>query len=274
MGGSGAGQGGMQPDWDRIAEGFDLWLPQLAPAGEAVVEALAAALGPGEGRLILDLACGTGEPALSVARRLPGDRVVGVDAAPGMLRAMRRKARRARLAVDAVAGRGEALPLAAGRADGACSRFGLMLFDDPPAAARELRRVLRPGAPLALAVWKEFPTLAWAWRACRSLLPEERLPPWPKAVSLGEPARLEAVLAEAGFREVRVREGGLSYRFPSFAAYWEAVLASGIMDPQLGALDQEGREAVREAIAREARPFEGLQGLAVPHRFLVATARR
>ncbi len=273
MTGPGATGGGTQPDWDRVAEGFDLWLPQLAPAGEAVVEALAAALGPGEGRLILDLACGTGEPALSVARRLPADRVLGVDAALGMLRAMVRKAAREGLAVTAVAGRGEALPLASEAADGACSRFGLMLFDDPAAGAQELHRVLRPGAPLALAVWRDFPTLAWAWRACRPFLPEERLPPWPQAISLGEPGRLEALLAEAGFGEVHAREGELRYRFPSFAAYWETVLASGIMSPQLEALGEEAREAVRVAIAREAGPFEGPEGLSVPHRFLVATAR-
>ena len=48
-----------QPDWHRIAEKFDVWLPHLAPVGEAVLEALQAR--PGE--RILDLASGTGEPA-------------------------------------------------------------------------------------------------------------------------------------------------------------------------------------------------------------------
>ena len=29
-----------QPDWDKIAEKFDIFLPQIAPVGEALLEAL------------------------------------------------------------------------------------------------------------------------------------------------------------------------------------------------------------------------------------------
>ncbi|MHB8534775.1 MAG: hypothetical protein ACYDBW_04950 [Sulfuricaulis sp.] len=61
-----------QPDWGKIAEKFDMWLPHIAPAGEALLAALDAL--PGES--ILDLVSGTGEPALTLARRLKGHATV------------------------------------------------------------------------------------------------------------------------------------------------------------------------------------------------------
>jgi len=59
---------GNQPDWGAIAEKFDLWLPHIAPVGESLLQALGAR--PGE--RILDPGSGTGEPALTLARRLGG----------------------------------------------------------------------------------------------------------------------------------------------------------------------------------------------------------
>ena len=59
-----------QPDWGAIAEKFDLWLPHIAPVGESLLQALGAR--PGE--RILDPGSGTGEPALTLARR-PGGQV-------------------------------------------------------------------------------------------------------------------------------------------------------------------------------------------------------
>jgi ubiquinone/menaquinone biosynthesis C-methylase UbiE len=72
-----------QPDWDQIAEKFDMWLPQI----ESTTDALIDALGAHAGNSILDVASGTGEPALTLARRM-GDKVTiqGIDAAPGMAR--------------------------------------------------------------------------------------------------------------------------------------------------------------------------------------------
>ncbi len=56
-----------QPDWDNLAEKFDLWLPHIAPVGEALLASLV--VNPGD--KILDVASGTGEPALTLARRNP-----------------------------------------------------------------------------------------------------------------------------------------------------------------------------------------------------------
>ena len=72
---------GKQPDWHDIAEKFDLWLPHIAPVGEALLEALNAR--PGD--RILDVASGTGEPALTLARRRKDVVITGTDAAAAMV---------------------------------------------------------------------------------------------------------------------------------------------------------------------------------------------
>ncbi|MBI3774811.1 MAG: methyltransferase domain-containing protein [Gammaproteobacteria bacterium] len=83
-----------QPDWEKIAEKFDLWLPHLAPVGEVLLDKLAAQ----PGNRILDVASGTGEPALTLAQRM-GNRVTitGTDAAAALVRVAQNKAQQLRL---------------------------------------------------------------------------------------------------------------------------------------------------------------------------------
>jgi SAM-dependent methyltransferase len=107
-----------------------------------VVEALAGApAGP-----VLDVGAGTGIWSAALARWTGRD-VVAVEPAPGM----RRHAVAAEAAgVRHVAGRLPDLPLRAGSGAGAWLSAVLHHVGDPGACARELRRVLAPGAPVLL----------------------------------------------------------------------------------------------------------------------------
>jgi SAM-dependent methyltransferase len=101
------------------------------------------------GQAVLDVACGTGIVARTVADRLGSTgRVVGVDINAGML------AVAGRIRPDLEWHRADAahLPFPDGSFDAVLCQMALMFFPDREAALREMARVTRPGGVVALAV--------------------------------------------------------------------------------------------------------------------------
>jgi SAM-dependent methyltransferase len=144
------------PDFDRMAVVFDRYLPLIDPVGEAVLDHLAPVP---DGAQVLDVACGTGEPGLTLARRSPGVHIVGIDAADGMVQLARAKAHRdgvRNIRFEAMAA--ERMTFADQSMDAVISRFGLLMFGDTAAGARQLARVLRPGGSFSIAVWDDMST--------------------------------------------------------------------------------------------------------------------
>jgi len=90
---------------------------------------------------VADIGCGNGAYLAELARRGHAGRVLGVDLSAGMLSAARRRAPAAALATGDAA----ALPLRDRAADLTLSAHMLYHVPDPGAAARELRRITRPG---------------------------------------------------------------------------------------------------------------------------------
>lgn len=264
-----------QPDWDKIAEKFDLWLPQLAPVGDALLNALDAQAGD----RILDLASGTGEPALSLARRMKGQaNILGVDSARGMIRVAQNK-------VDSEGLQGirfqsmpaEQLDFPTDHFNRVLCRFGVMLFQDPLQGLKEMHRVLRPGGQFALAVWstaETMPTMYWAWHVLKDRLAEDLHPPLAKVTSLGQPGILEGLLNAAGFSDYSIEPLRFDYQFDSFDAYWDTVEASDILKQQYDALPAEEHASLRDEIGRFARDFVKDGQLVVPHEYLLATGRK
>jgi len=129
------------------------WLlgDELHPGGEATTRRALELAGVRRGDRLLDVACGHGASALLAARE-PGCRVVGLEYGSGSVEEATAAARAAGLQerVSFRRGDAEALPFEAGSFDAVLCECALCTFPDKPQAARELRRVLRPGGRLAL----------------------------------------------------------------------------------------------------------------------------
>ena len=170
---------GAAAEWDRLRA--ELYGPAF---GEAALLALLPC-----GWTVADLGCGTG--ALAAALSPWVGRVVGVDQSPAMLRAAAR--RTAGLPnVELRRGGLEALPLRDGECQAALLVLVLTYLADPRPALAEAARAVRPGGRLAV-----VDLLAHGDESFRRRLGQ---------ASLGfEPARLESLLAEAGWASPAVR---------------------------------------------------------------------
>lgn len=174
-----------------------------------VTAAIVARAGFGPNRRALDVGCGSG--TLLAAGTAAGATMVGVDIAPDMVEAARRRVPEATVLL----GDAQTMDIGA-RAPGApfervVSRFGVMFFDDPTAAFANIRGVAAPGARLVFACWRgiaENPTFGGAGTdVITAALPNPPAPPPPGApgpVAFAERAYVAGILADAGWDKVSV----------------------------------------------------------------------
>jgi SAM-dependent methyltransferase len=179
----------------------------MAPMTAAVMGAAAAV--PGE--QVLDVGCGSGETALLLARQRCA--VTGVDISPPLLALARRRASELPQGVpmpDFVEGDAAALTALPGAPfDLLVSRFGVMFFDDPAGAFSVLRGHLKPGARLAFVCWRAPQENAWVTvpvSALDGLVAPGAAndPDAPGPFAFARQDRVRAILADAGFAQVRM----------------------------------------------------------------------
>ncbi|MEZ4268433.1 MAG: bifunctional demethylmenaquinone methyltransferase/2-methoxy-6-polyprenyl-1,4-benzoquinol methylase UbiE [Myxococcota bacterium] len=140
--------------FDRIARRYDL-MNRLLSFGldKRWRRHLLDALGDVRaGDSVLDVATGTADVALAIAKRHPQSTVVGLDPSEGMLAVGREKIARGGLSerVRLVAGTGEALPFSDDEFAATTIAFGIRNVPDRPAALREFARVTRPGGHVVI----------------------------------------------------------------------------------------------------------------------------
>ncbi|HUJ40355.1 MAG TPA: class I SAM-dependent methyltransferase [Candidatus Acidoferrales bacterium] len=173
-----------------------------------VTRALVEAAGVRPGQSILDLASGSGQPALALAAAVaPGGMVTASDMSAGMLAVAEENAVRAGLEnVRFRQANAESLPFPDRTFDRVTCRFGVMFFADIAGAMRECRRVLLPGGRAAFAVWgaADQPFFGMTVGVLRRyiVLPKPE-PGAPHVFRFAEPGTLAAAMREAGFGEVR-----------------------------------------------------------------------
>jgi|SRR5881394_16177 len=104
------------------------------------------------GERVLDVACGSGNATLAVARRSWGN-AVGVDFVPALLERGRERAAAERLDIEFVEGDAADLPFGEAEFDVVTSVFGAMFAPDQEKTAAELLRVCKPGGRIGMGNW-------------------------------------------------------------------------------------------------------------------------
>ena len=134
------------PNYDRLNRLMSLWqdLRWRRKAVKQLCDGLT------QGATVVDVATGTADMAIAIAKAQPDSKVVGRDLSPAMLQVGREKVHAAGLDGQIIMKEGDAmsLPMPDGVADAVCVAFGMRNFDDLDAGLREMRRVLRKGGKL------------------------------------------------------------------------------------------------------------------------------
>lgn len=206
--------------WERNTEWLERQLGEVSTWMCDVTE-----LAPGQ--RVLDVACGTGEPAVSAAARVtPTGRVTAVDLSPAMVEAARRRVTRLGLTqVEVRVMDAEQLDVLDGSFDAAMCRCGLMFCPEPERAAAELHRAIKPGGRFAVVVWDE-PAKNPFFTSIGQLIVKLGLAPAPDPTApgvfrLSAPGELARVLRAGGFTDVRVESRPLAFTYKSPEEYWE-----------------------------------------------------
>ncbi len=224
------------------------------------------------GQRVLDVATGSGNAALSAARRFC--KVTGVDYVPALLERGRELATAERLEVTFVEGDAEDIPFPDASFDVVLSILGSMFAPDQEKAAGELLRVCRPGGKIAMANWTPDGFIGQMFRVTSRYAPP---PPGLKPPVLwGTEERLRELFGE-GVTSVRAERRSFVFRYRSFD-HWLEVFR-GYYGPMLKAfqsLDADRQEAyatdLRSLVAQFNR--SGDETMVVPSEYLEIVAIR
>ena len=157
-------------------------------------------------------------------------------------------------------------------------REGLMFAVDHGQAAREIRRVLRPGGRVALAVWGPRERNPWLGAVLDSVSAQVGAPVPPPGIpgpfALDDAAVLETLLSDEGLADVSVGEVPVPLHVASFEEWWSRTIAlAGPISKMLALLPEDAARALEARARKAVKPYETAGGLEFPGVSLVASAR-
>jgi SAM-dependent methyltransferase len=248
--------------WAGLSRGWEKWDPlimdQLSPVGTAIIERL----GVADDQRHLDIAAGTGEPGLTVARLAPRGHVVLTDLAAEMLDiAARRADAQGVTNVETRVCSADDLPFADETFDSVSVRFGYMFFPDLAEATAELVRVLRPGGRLGSSVWVDPESNPWTAIVMEAIATEVVLaPPDPDGPGMfrcAAPGCVSALFEAAGLHDVAEWNVEVELVTRSPAQYSEMMSEHvSLAVAALRQVDEEARERIADVAEAKVSAYE------------------
>lgn len=241
----------------------EIMVPRLfEPWGQLLLDTM----NPDSGQAVLDVACGPGTVTRLAAQRVGRTgRVTGCDLSPAMLDLARAKpAMDASAPIDYRECSADALDVPDDVFDLVTCQQGLQFFPNRSLALAEMKRVLRPGGKIGVAVWcaiEDCPAFHALAIALEEILGSEvaetyKGGPW----GFGDPTALAQLANEGGFTDVDVRryelavvfEGGPGQLLLTLHAAAVATTLEQLSDADQWALDAAVEKATRSMTVRGA----------------------
>jgi enediyne biosynthesis protein CalE5 len=253
--------------WNNAAPGWNQMRKILERTAQHVSDRLVELAELKPAQRALDIASGSGEPALTAARKVGSEGlVVATDQSPAMLALARERAQALGLRnIKFVVTGAEELAVDERGFDAALCRWGLMFVGDLDAAMRRIASLLGAAGRFATAVWgppRKVPMISLGDDVVRALakLP----PPHPEApgpLKLADPKPVEGALAAAGFKDVRIEPINVRFEFESPEDFVEQRrVVSTPFRVLLSKQSPELQHRIVDAIAQEARRYADASG--------------
>lgn len=206
------------------------------------------AAGVTAGKVALDVGCGPGALTEVLIDRLGVDDVWACDPSPPFVAVCAAR----HPGLDVRRARAEELPYEDGSVDVALTQLVLHFVSDPEAAARELRRVTRPGGTVAACVWDfadGMEMLRAFWDAALEVDPAA--PDEARTLRFGGEGEIAALFEGVGLTAIAESTLRVSTTYADFEELWTGFLAGiGPAGAWCVGLDEVDRAGLRGALFR------------------------
>jgi SAM-dependent methyltransferase len=238
------------PRWVKLQQRLDA---QIQPLGMAAIQR--AEITAGEH--VLDIGCGCGQTGLELAKHVGSQgSVLGIDLSLPMLERARERQRELGLTnIEFLQADAQTHKFEAPRFDLAFSRFGVMFFEDPTAAFRNIRSALRPHSRLCFVCWQGLEKNEWAKvpltvATQHVALPPPAAPGTPGPFAFADQVRVRQILKDAGLVEVQFESYETQLNMGGASTVDDAVDFSLEIGP-VAALLRDADTTVRSRVRRD-----------------------
>jgi len=250
--------------WDSSAIGLEKWRPVLQAGSQIVTDRMIKLAGIKQGDYVLDLATGTGDPAIDVARIVQTKgHVVAVDFSKQRLEIARKRAKEQGL--DKIITFKECdienIELSTSKFDAIMSRWGLMFFSNLNDLLVRIHNALLPDSGVFVAaIWSTRGKVPFM-NIPLSVLDRLGVPPLSTTVDpfrLSDISKLSKMFFKAGFQEASIEGVPVTFEFDSTEKFLDfAYESSSSLRDRIAATypKLEDQEEIRKAILEEAKRY-------------------
>jgi ubiquinone/menaquinone biosynthesis C-methylase UbiE len=261
--------------WNAAAKPYLGFMGRLRPFHEELVRQVR----PKTGERFLDMACGPGEPAITIARRLGKQgRVLGIDLAEKMISLAKRMARESGVGtVQFRVMNCEKLVLPDASFDAVVSAYGFQIFTDPAKAAHEAFRVLKPDGRLACCIWSTAERVPYIHAVIGPMLahaePDEN-GYIPTPYEIGGEGEMVRFLEESGFHRATESRVSHDFHFRDADEYLDVLLRGTPIGHSLSEETPEVQREVLRATRSNLVAWTRADGITIPGECVFVTAHR
>ena len=229
---------------------------------------------PQPGEHVLDLACGTGIVARTVAPMVqPGGQVFGVDFNPAQIAT----ARSIDSSIDWREGDAGSLSFADQEFNLVVCQQGFMFFPDRVQAVQEIHRVLKPGGRVGIAVWSSIDKAPGYLALVHAL--ERRVGPFAAHLmddltALSDSNEVRRFFADGGFPNAEMVTVSSDVVFASAEEFTRAIAVGSIMRRTETQFSEETLDLLTADVAAEMESYIGENGLIFPMQAHLLTASK